>query len=120
MEWRREVLQSLEESRDRQNGEGRRRAKLDAEIKRIQQHYREQEKVLEREFAKLERKYESTISELEREGKDEEYYLVDGCDAQSDYQPTECGEGSGSVMPEHKQRQFQRAGEVELRLNVRG
>jgi len=96
MEWRRTVLQFQEESRVCQNGEGHRRAKLDAEIKRIRQHYHEQKKVLETEFANLGRKYEQTITELEREGQDEVDYFVDGCDAQSDYQPTECGEGSGA------------------------
>ena len=77
--------------------EGRRQTKLDADIKRIQNHYDEQEKVLEKELAKVERRYEWAIAELEREGQDE-YHFVDECDAQSDYQPTECGEGSGSLM----------------------
>ena len=95
MEWRRTVQ---EENRARQNGEGRRRAELD-EINRIRKHYHEQEKVLERELAALELNYKLAIAELEREGQNEEYHFVDGCDGQSDYQPTECGEGSGSVMP---------------------
>ena len=95
MEWRRTVQ---EESRARQNGEGRRRAELD-EINRIRKHYHEQEKVLERELAALELEYKLAIAELEREGQDEGYYFVDDCDGRSDYQPTECGEGSGSVMP---------------------
>jgi hypothetical protein len=92
--------QSQDESRIRHNGElkGPRRAKLEADIKRVQQHYDEQEKVLKKELATLERRYKWTIAELEREGQDE-YYFVDGCDAQSDYQPTECGEGSGSPGP---------------------
>lgn len=98
------VLQSQEENRVRQNREGRWRVKMDAEIKRIRQHYHQQEEVLEREIATLERKYECTIAQLEEGGQDEEPYFVDGWEAQSDYQPTECGEGSGSLMPEHKQR----------------
>ena len=99
MEWRRTVLQFQEESHARQNGKGPGHEKLDAEIKRIQQHYHEQEEVLKKEFVALELRYKWAIAELEREGHDEEYYFVDGCDGQSDYQPTECGEGSGSVMP---------------------
>ena len=67
MEWRRMVLPSQAESRVHQNEEGRQRAKLDVQIKRIQQHYLEQEKALEREIATLERKYKWTIEELERE-----------------------------------------------------
>ena len=99
MEWRRTVLQFQEESRARQNGEGPGRENLDAEIKGIQRHYHEQEDVLVKEFVALELRYKQAIAELEREGQDGEYNFVDGCDGQSDYQPTECGEGSGSVMP---------------------
>lgn len=97
MEWRRMVLQSQEENRVRQNREGRWRVKMDAEIQRIRQHYHQQEKVLEREIAALEQKYECTIAQLEKEGQDEEPYFVDRWEAQSDYQPTECGEGSRSL-----------------------
>ena len=87
----------------RQYREGRSRAKLDAEIERIRQHYHEQEKVLEREIVRLERRYEWTIAQLEREEQDDGSCSVDGWEeVRSDYQPTECDERSrcGSVVPD--------------------
>jgi hypothetical protein len=106
MEWRRMVMQSQKESQatsTRQHREGHSRAKLDAEIERIRRHYLKQEKILEREIVRLERRYEWTIAQLEREEQDEESYFVDGWEeVRSDYQPTECDEGSrcGSVVPD--------------------
>jgi hypothetical protein len=105
MEWRRMVLQAQEESQaasTRQHREGRRRAKLDAEIERIRQHYHKQEKVLEKEIVRLERRYEWAIAQLEREEQEEYPCFVDGWEVRSDYQPTECGEGSGrgSLVPD--------------------
>jgi hypothetical protein len=106
MEWRRMVMQSQKETQatnTRQYREGRSRAKLDAEIERIRQHYHEQEKVLEREIVRLERRYEWTIAQLEREEQDDGSCSVDGWEeVRSDYQPTECDERSrcGSVVPD--------------------
>lgn len=106
MEWRRMVLQSQKESQatsTHQYREGRSRAKLDAEVQRIRQHYLKQEKILEREIVRLERRYEWTIAQLEREEQDDGSYSVDGWEeVRSDYQPTECDEGSrcGSVVPD--------------------
>jgi hypothetical protein len=106
MEWRRMVLQSQdEESRGttiREHREGRWRAKLETEIQNIRRHYHTQEKVLEREIVALEQKYEWTIAQLEAEDQDEVSYFVGGWEAQSDYQPTECGEGSGSLVSGNK------------------
>ncbi|KAH9983872.1 cytochrome P450, partial [Russula vinacea] len=81
MEWRRMVLQSQKESQatsTHQYREGRSRAKLDAEVQRIRQHYLKQEKILEREIVRLERRYEWTIAQLEREEQDDGSYSVDG------------------------------------------
>lgn len=111
MEWRRRVLQSQEESQAasaRQHREERRRAKLEAEIERIRRHYHKQEKVLEREIVRLERRYEWAIAQLEREEEqddEQDRCFVDGWEEEvrSDYQPTECGEGSsrcGSLVPD--------------------
>ena len=72
------------------------RALLETEFERIRKHYLEQEKVLEREVAKLEQSYEWEIKQSEKEGKDEEDYPVaEWWDVQSDYQPTEYGNDGG-------------------------
>lgn len=106
MEWRRRVLQSQEEESQaatvREHREERRRAKLEAEIQKIRRHYRAHEKVLEGEIVALEQKFELAIAQLETEDPDEVSYFVGGWEAQSDYQPTECGEGSGSLEPKNK------------------
>jgi hypothetical protein len=106
MEWRRMVLQSQEEESQLCQAmsirEGRWRAKLEAEIQKIRRHFHTQEKVLEREIVALEQKYEWTIAQLETEDPDEVSYFVGGWEAQSDYQPTECGEGSGSLVSGNK------------------
>lgn len=102
MEWRRRVLQSQEEesrlSQAMSIREGHWRAKLEAEIQKIRRHFHTQEKVLEREIVALEQKYECAIAQLEMEDPDEVSYFVSGWEAQSDYQPTECGEGNGSLV----------------------
>jgi hypothetical protein len=106
MEWRRMVLQSQEEENQLSQAmsirEGRWRAKLEDEIQKIRRHFHTQEKVLEREIVALEQKYECAIAQLEMEDPDEVSYFVSGWEAQSDYQPTECGEGNGSLVSGNK------------------
>ena len=106
LEWRGRVLRSQEatqasSSRRQHMAKERWRSLLEIEIERIRKHYHEQEKVLEREVTKLEQSYESEIKELEKKEKDEEDYPVtEWWEVQSDYQPTECGDGSRYLIPE--------------------
>jgi hypothetical protein len=98
LEWRASVQHSQEppqvtSSHQRHTAEGRRDASLSTKIERIQQHYRRQEKVLEREIAKHEQRYKWAIEELEKEEKDEKDY--ERWEIQSDYQPTECDDDGG-------------------------
>jgi hypothetical protein len=97
LEWRRRVLHSQQatqatSSRQQHTAEERWRASLEIEIERIRQHYREQEKILEEEIVKHEKRYKLAIEQLEREEKDEEdYSIAEWWEVQSDYPPTECG-----------------------------
>ncbi len=89
--------------------EERRGALLQTEIERIRQHYWEQEKILEWEYAKLEQKYKEIRQQLEKEEKDEEDYpVVEWWEVDSDYEPTLCGdepEGSQNLMPVRELKQ---------------
>ena len=95
--WRGRVLHSQEATqvtsyRQRYTAEERWRASLELEIERIQQHYHEQERILEREVVKHEQRYELAIKQLEKEENEEgDYSAAKWWDVQSDYQPTECG-----------------------------
>jgi hypothetical protein len=110
--WRGRVIHSQEatqatSSRRLPTAEERWRASLEIEIKRIRQHYYEQEKILEREIVKHEQRYENAMRELEQEEEDDEDHPVaEWWEVQSDYQPTECGnDGSGYLMPERRLEQ---------------
>jgi hypothetical protein len=77
--------------------EDRRRASLELEIERIRRHYQKQERILENEVVKHEKRYEWAIEQLENEEKDEEDCSVaEWWEVQSDYQPTECGNDGSS------------------------
>jgi len=111
LEWRGRVLRSQEttqasSSRRQHTAKERWRALLKIEIERIRKHYHEQEKVLEREVAKLEQSYEWEIKQLEKEEKDEvDSPVAEWWEVQSDYQPTECGDGSIYLIPERELEQ---------------
>jgi hypothetical protein len=117
LEWREKVLQSQQaaaqaiasSSRQRQTAEERWHAKLETEIEQIRQRFREEEEMLEREIVNLEERYELDMRQLEEEENDDENYYVDEqWEVQSDYQPTECGDdGSGSTKVD--QREMKRA-----------
>jgi hypothetical protein len=98
LECRGRVLHSQEatqttSSRQQHTAEERWRASLENEIERIRRHYREQERIMEREIVKHEERYKVAIEQLEQEEKDEEGYSVaEWWEVQSDYQRTECGD----------------------------
>ena len=100
LEWRGRVLRSQEatqasSSRRKNTTKERWRASLETEIEGIREHYHKLEKVLDDEITKLEQSYEWEVKKLEKEEKDEEDYPVaEWWEVQSDYQPTECGDGS--------------------------
>jgi hypothetical protein len=99
LEWRGRVLhsqaatQATTSSRQQRTTEERGCASLeDIEIERIQQHYQEQERILEREIEKHEKRYKEAIEQLKKEDKDKRVYSTDWWPVQWDYQPTECGD----------------------------
>jgi hypothetical protein len=111
MESRRRVLHPQEvtqaiSSPQQDTAEERRGALLQTEIERIRQHYREQEKILEWEYAKLEQKYKEIRQQLEKEESNgENYPVAEWWEVDSDYEPTLCGdepEGSRNLMPVRK------------------
>ena len=97
LEWRGRVLHSQEatqatSSRQQYTAEEHWLRSLEIEIGKIRQHYREQEKIMEREILKHEQRYEWALKQLEKGEKEEEDYSVaEWWEVQSDYQPTECG-----------------------------
>jgi hypothetical protein len=102
LEWRGRVLRSQEatqattSSRQPHTAKERRYPSLEEiEIERIEEHYREQEKILEEEVKKHKEMHKQAIEQLKTEEKYKEGYgyAADwwGVRPGSDYQPTECG-----------------------------
>ena len=97
LEWRGRVLHSQEatqatSSRQQYTAEEHWLRSLEIEIGKIRQHYREQEKIMEREILKHKQRYERALKQLdEGEKEDEDYSVAEWWEVQSDYQPTECG-----------------------------
>jgi hypothetical protein len=77
--------------------EERRRASLEFEIEQIRRHYQKQERILESEVVKHEKRYEWAIEQLENEDKEEvDCSVTEWWEVQSDYQPTERDDNDGS------------------------
>jgi hypothetical protein len=88
-----QATQVIGSRRQRHTAEERWRALLEKKIRRIRQHYKKQERILQSEIVKHEQRYEEAMKELEREEKDgEDYSVAEWWEVQSDYQPTECGD----------------------------
>jgi hypothetical protein len=101
LEWRGRVLRSQEAARAtttssrQQHTTERRRASLEElEIERIRHHYQEQERIMEEEIEKHEKRYKEAIEQLEKEDKDKKAHFTqaDWWAVRDDYQPTECGD----------------------------
>jgi hypothetical protein len=101
LEWRGRVLRSQEatgiqaptSSRQQHTAEERRCASLEElEIERIRRHYQKQERILEEEIEKHEKRYKEATEQLKREDKDKVVYSTDWWPVRPDYQPTECSD----------------------------
>jgi hypothetical protein len=82
LEWRGRVLHSQEatqatSSRQQHTAEERWRASLEVEIERIRRHYRKQEKILEEEIVKHEKRYKLAVEQLEKEENEEGYSVAE-------------------------------------------